>query len=261
MAKRTPPTPDEITAAFEAAEAHARTYTPASRPEQVAFSMTEAARVLATEFRTTRAKATEWLLDIAASDVHPVEIVEASAHGTLFGLLRRNDDDDADRYRFKRVSTYDEYGGTIMDMPSVDLTGHLATAERGQFMPKDGDQYVIRAVRLAALVADEIDERNAGAVHQEAHEIISAAGAEHERGQWLDYLRGLLTAAQVPSPRRQGGIRDAGLTVASRQHARTGRTTVRVEINLYDGDIDRLGRYLRNLGVDPVKPDQGGEWR
>lgn len=245
MTKRIPPSAEQIE---QAVTDHLMSL-PADKAFRTILPMLDARRVVAKAFNTSHAKAYDWLLDIAAGDTHPVEVLRIGGSGVVSSVMRAGERPGT--IRFKNLGP--EYGHTLMTSgPRVrlDWCGGVIDPPDGKYDPlaeRPADDAVFVAVtKLFRPFVQESAEHYLGQkVAREGEQILTAATVEHHHGEGLAYIRGLLDAAIVHHP----GGDDELLRVG-----RAGKEG-RVTIELVGDAIDKLGSVLRDLGVQPKKDE------
>jgi hypothetical protein len=244
MSKRVPPSAEQI----EQALTDHLMNLPAEYAYRAVLPIDEAKRVLAKAFSTSHAKAYEWLLDIAASDTHPVEVLRVGGNGRVYDVLRRGK--TAGNVRWEPLAA--TYGHTIStDTPRLALAWSVvAVADKAdarynplETRPGEGAE-VVAVTRLFAPIVQEYAEHYAGErVAREGDKILQRAAIEHEHGDALARLRGLLDLAGATHPIDADDL----MTVRYSKRAQ-------VTITLVGDAIDQVGELLAKLGV-PAKTE------
>lgn len=204
------------------------------------------------EFRTTNPRATQWLRDIVEMESgRPLELLDVDRHGHVATVhraqgkwARDNTEDSAWVSDPLSVLGYLQKDANTLYIDDQGGFRSAPTEHRGA-----GSQYF---VVLRQVLDDYADQARAARIARTKARVEdqarwrAEAEVERRHGNAPDYFRGLLAAAGVP----HDGKRQFRLQLWDPGSNIDVGTTAYLELD--DGEIDLVARFLAEQGVQPI---------
>ena len=246
MPPRTPPTPHEIADALSTHLSSGAMNT--AYPGRKFIAHHQAVAVVKYRFKTTTAKATDWLADAVLSEEEQVEFTFVSSGGRVGGLLRENKGRWPSVDSEQLTASYVECGyPNAMSGPKIDLAGRVLTVSTrnvpDSYLPHEDECFVVLGSTLREVLQEEIRRQAEDSTVREAEAITKVALAEHHGGASLSMLRGLLERAGVEI--------NTDTLYASAHKRRDKSIRMHAMITLGGEDLERVAQALREVGITP----------